>query len=170
MTPLYLLLACFAAAVCVLTFIARTRALRLTVLWIARGGVLAGIVCIVVSLISAHAMTADKETLGWARDMWALWLRFCAVYTLIVGGAAGAAALTKHKYVGVRRIVSVCGTLFLLILGRAYGAMCRTDAIALLPPVVLLTVGCALAILLPFAAEDPDRPLSKKKTRRARKR
>ncbi len=162
MTPLFLLLACFAAAVCVLTFCAQKRPLRLAVLWTARGGVLAGIVCVAVSLFFAHAMTADEGTLEWARDMWTLWLRFCVIYTLIVGGSTGAAALTRHKFVRVRRIVALAGTLFLLILGRAYGAMCRTDTVALLPPVVLLTVGCALLILLPFAAEDPDRPLPKK--------
>ena len=163
MTPLYLLIAALAAAVCVLTFTARTRGLRLAVLWTARGAVFAGVICIAVSLFLANAMTADEGTLEWARDMWSLWLRVCFVYTLVVGGVTAAAALTRHQFVRVRRIVSLAGTLFLLLLGRAYGAMCRTDAIALLPPVVVLTAGCALTILFPFAAEGPDRPLPKKK-------
>lgn len=158
MTVLFCLVAAVEIALCTATFLAKTKRSRTIVLWLARAAVLAGALCAAVAVVLASRMTADAETLAWARDAWTLWLRAGGVFTLVVGGITGAAALIRHKLVSVRRIAAAAGSLLLLLLGRAYASICRAEAVDVLTPVVLWTVGCALLLSLPFALEDPDRP------------
>lgn len=146
MTVLYLILALFAFAVFVLSF---TR-FDLWSVWAARIACSVGAVLVAVSFVLAANLRADAETLEWAADAWSLCVRVGGIYTLCIGGATGVAALTGHKLVRVRKVVALCAVFLHLLVGRAYGTMCRSETVALLTPVVLFTAGCALVLLLPF--------------------
>ena len=136
----------------------------------------AGVLCVILSAVTAQAILSDPalagESRAWASDTYSLWVRMSGITACVIGGCVLLAALIRHPMRRMRTAVTAAAFSILLILGRAYLAVAVSDAVDLTWPITLWTVGCACLCRLGaavdairFRAPSPAKNIPQKKKR-----
>lgn len=147
---LSVLVAVVATALCLLDCLSvsifSVRMYRITV-WLygcvcAFGIVCCGIGCGTYASI-LYDVSLTEEYIAWATDAIRIAIRCGGFLTALIGGAVLAAALIRHPFARIRRVVACAGAILIALLGRAYSAMCVTESASPAVPIQWFAAGFA---------------------------
>lgn len=103
-----------------------------------------------------NAAELEAEYVSWAKDMYFGFVRFAAIFFLLVTVLSVLSYLFSKKNKIIRGLLVILSSVIFIISGFLYSYIASNDTVALTPYILLFSLGLSLAVSFPLSLDTSN--------------